>query len=137
MNIQKFTQKSLEAIQNAQTLAIENQNAQVEQEHLLLALLEQENSLIKELIKKIGDEDSVENEVRNKIETKPKMTGGARPSDGIYVAQDVDKVLADSESIAKKMKDEYVSVEHIMLAIFNNANSNIKEIFRRYSITKN
>ena len=137
MNIQKFTQKSLEAIQNAQTLAIENQNAQVEQEHLLLALLEQENSLIKELIKKIGDEDSIENEVRNKIENKPKMTGGARPSDGIYVAQDVDKVLADSESIAKKMKDEYVSVEHIMLAIFNNANSNIKDIFRRYSITKN
>ena len=137
MNIQKFTQKSLEAIQNAQTLAIENQNAQVEQEHLLLALLEQENSLIKELIKKIGDEDSIENEVRNKIESKPKMTGGARPSDGIYVAQDVDRVLADSESIAKKMKDEYVSVEHIMLAIFNNANSNIKDIFRRYSITKN
>ena len=137
MNIQKFTQKSLEAIQNAQTLAIENQNAQVEQEHLLLALLEQENSLIKELIKKIGDEDSIENEVRNKIENKPKMTGVARPSDGIYVAQDVDKVLADSESIAKKMKDEYVSVEHIMLAVFNNANSNIKDIFRRYSITKN
>ena len=137
MNIQKFTQKSLEAIQNAQTLAIENQNAQVEQEHLLLALLEQENSLIKELIKKIGDEDSIENEVRNKIDNKPKMTGVARPSDGIYVAQDVDKVLADSESIAKKMKDEYVSVEHIMLAVFNNANSNIKDIFRRYSITKN
>ena len=137
MNIQKFTQKSLEAIQNAQTLAMENQNAQVEQEHLLLALLEQENSLIKELIKKIGDEESIENEIRNKIENKPKMTGGARPSDGIYVAQDVDKVLADSESIAKKMNDEYVSVEHIMLAIFNNANSNIKEIFRRYSITKN
>ena len=133
MNIQKFTQKSLEAIQNAQTLAMENQNAQVEQEHLLLALLEQENSLTKELIKKIGDENSIENEV----EIKPKMTGGARPSDGIYVAQDVDKVLADSESIAKKMNDEYVSVEHIMLAIFNNANSNIKEIFRRYSITKN
>ena len=137
MNIQKFTQKSLEAIQNAQTLAIKNQNAQVEQEHLLLALLEQENSLIKELIKKIGDEDSIENEVRNKIDNKPKMTGVARPSDGIYVAQDVDKVLADSESIAKKMKDEYVSVEHIMLAIFNNANSNIKDIFTRYSITKN
>ena len=137
MNIQKFTQKSLESIQNAQTLAIENQNAQVEQEHLLLALLEQENSLIKELIKKIGDEESIENEIRNKIESKPKMTGGARPSDGIYVSQDVDKVLADSESIAKKMKDEYVSVEHIMLAIFNNANNDVKDILRRYSITKN
>ena len=137
MNIQKFTQKSLEAIQNAQTLAMENQNAQVEQEHLLLALLEQENSLIKELIKKIGDEESIENEIRNKIENKPKMTGGARPSDGIYVAQDVDKVLADSESIAKKMKDEYVSVEHIMIGIFDNANSKIKDLLRRYSITKN
>ena len=56
------------------------------------------------------------------------MTGGARPSDGIYVSQDVDKVLADSESIAKKMKDEYVSVEHIMLAIFNNANNDVKDI---------
>ena len=71
MNIQKFTQKSLEAIQNAQTLAMENQNAQVEQEHLLLALLEQENSLTKELIKKIGDENSIENEVRRKVEIKP------------------------------------------------------------------
>ena len=126
MNIQKFTQKSLEAIQNAQNIAIENQNAQVEQEHLLLALLEQENSLIKELIKKIGDEEALEQEVRNKILNKPRMTGGARPSDSIYVSQDVDAVLASSESIAKKMKDEYVSVEHIMLAIFDNANREIK-----------
>ena len=137
MNIQKFTQKSLEAIQSAQNLAIENQNAQVEQEHLLLALLEQENSLIKELIKKIGDEEALEQEVRNKILNKPRMTGGARPSDSIYVSQDVDAVLASSESIAKKMKDEYVSVEHIMLAIFDNANREIKEIFRAFNINKN
>ena len=137
MNIQKFTQKSLEAIQSAQNLAIENQNAQVEQEHLLLALLEQENSLIKELIKKIGDEEALEQEVRNKILNKPRMTGGARPSDSIYVSQDVDAVLASSESIAKKMKDEYVSVEHIMLAIFDNANREIKEIFRTFNINKN
>ena len=137
MNIQKFTQKSLEAIQNAQNLAVEEQNAQVEQEHLLLALLEQENSLIKELIKKIGDAESFEQEVRTKIENKPKMTGGARPSGSIYVAQDVDTVLTNSESIAKKMKDEYVSVEHIMLAIFDNANKEIKELFRTFNITKN
>ncbi len=137
MNIQKFTQKSLEAIQSAQNLAIENQNAQVEQEHLLLALLEQENSLIKELIKKIGDEEALEQEVRNKIVNKPRMTGGARPSDSIYVSQDVDAVLASSESISKKMKDEYVSVEHIMLAIFDNANREIKEIFRAFNINKN
>ena len=137
MNIQKFTQKSLEALQNAQNIAIENQNAQVEQEHLLLALLEQENSLIKELIKKIGDEDALEQEVRNKVANKPRMTGGARPNDGIYVAQDVDQVLANAETTAKKMKDEYVSVEHIMLALFDNANRDIKEIFRTFNINKN
>ena len=137
MNLQKFTQKSLEAIQDAQNLAIENQNAQVEQEHLLSALLEQENSLIKELIKKMGDAESFEREVRRIIDNKPKMTGGARPSGGIYVAQDVDTVLTNSENIAKKMKDEYVSVEHIMLAIFDNANKEIKELLRTFHITKN
>ena len=136
MNIQKFTQKSLEAIQSAQTIATENQNSQVEQEHLLLALLEQENSLIKELLKKMG-KDVLEQEVRNKINNNPKMTGGARPSDGIYVAQDVNQVLANAETTAKKMKDEYVSVEHIMLAIFDNANREIKELFKTYDISKN
>ena len=137
MNIQKFTQKSIEAIQNAQTISIENQNAQIEQEHLLLSLLEQENSLIKELIKKIGDEEAIEHEVRKIVSNKPKMTGGARPNDGIYVSQDVDKILANAETTAKKMKDEYVSVEHIMLSIFDNANSELKDLFRTYNITKN
>lgn len=137
MNIQKFTQKSIEAIQNAQTISIENQNAQIEQEHLLLSLLEQENSLIKELIKKIGDEEAIEHEVRKIVSNKPKMTGGARPNDGIYVSQDVDKILANAETTAKKMKDEYVSVEHIMLSIFDNANRELKDLFRTYNITKN
>ena len=137
MNIQKFTQKSLEAIQEAQTLATENQNAQVEQEHLLLALLEQENSLIKELIKKIGNAQMLEDAVRKNIENMPKVTGGARQTGNIYVAQDVDLVLANSEKIAKKMKDEYVSVEHIMLAIFDNANSKVKDAFRTLGINKN
>ena len=137
MNIQKFTQKSIEVIQNAQTISIENQNAQIEQEHLLLSLLEQENSLIKELIKKIGDEEAIEHEVRKIVSNKPKMTGGARPNDGIYVSQDVDKILANAETTAKKMKDEYVSVEHIMLSIFDNANRELKDLFRTYNITKN
>ena len=137
MNIQKFTQKSLEAIQNAQNIAIESQNAQVEQEHLLLSLLEQENSLIKELLKKMGKSENFEQEVRNKIANKPKMTGGARPSSGIYVSQGIDIVLANAETIAKNMKDEYVSVEHIMISIFDNANKEIKELFRTFSITKN
>ena len=137
MNIQKFTQKSIEAIQNAQNIAIENQNAQVEQEHILLALLEQENSLIKELLKKMGISENFEQQVKTKISNKPKMTGGARPNDGIYVAQDVDLVLTNAETIAKKMKDEYVSVEHIMLSLIDNAHRELKEMFRTYSITKN
>ena len=137
MNIQKFTQKSIEAIQNAQNIAIENQNAQVEQEHILLALLEQDNSLIKELLKKMGISENFEQQVKNKIANKPKMTGGARPNDGIYVAQDVDLALTNAETIAKKMKDEYVSVEHIMLSLIDNANRELKEMFRTFNITKN
>jgi len=81
MNIQKFTQKSLEAVQSAQNLAIENQNAQVEEEHLVAALLEQENSLIKELLKKINTNEEIEEELRNRISRMPKITGGARPKD--------------------------------------------------------
>ena len=137
MNIQKFTQKSLETIQHAQTIATENQNAQVEEEHLLYSLLEQENSLIKELLKKISTIEGFEKELKTYIDKMPKMTGGAIQSDSIYVSQDVNKILADAEITAKKMKDEYVSVEHIMLAIFDNANSNIKNLFKKYGINKN
>ena len=137
MNAQKFTQKSLEAIQDAQTIATQNQNSQIEQEHLLLALLEQEDSLIKELLKKIGISENFENELRGNIERFPKMTGGARKADSIYISQDVDLVLSASEKIADKMKDEYISVEHIMLAIFDNANRNIKDLFKKYNLNKN
>ena len=137
MNIQKFTQKSIEAIQNAQNLAIENQNAQLEQEHILLALLEQEDSLIKELLKKMNVPENFENEVKKQIKKMPKVTGGARQSGNIYVSQDVDLVLTKAETIAKEMKDDYVSVEHIMLSILDNANRNIKELFRTYNINKN
>ena len=138
MDIQKFTQKSLEAIQQAQELAIENQNAQIEQEHILLALLEQDNSLIKELLKKMKiDEVSFENEVKEKIEKKPKITGGARPNDGFYVSQDVDLVLTKAEKIAKDMKDEYVSVEHIMISLFDNANREVKDLLKQYNVNKN
>ena len=122
MNLQKFTQKSLEALQDAQSLAIENQNPQVEQEHLLLALLEQENSLIKELIKKIGNEERIEIEVRKLVLNKPKVTGGGRQANNIYISQDLDVALANAEKVAKNMKDEYVSVEHIMLSLFDNFN---------------
>ena len=137
MNVQKFTKKSLEAIQTAQNIAIENQNAQIEEEHLTLALLEQESSLIKELLKKIEISPNFEEELKSTIAKMPKMTGGARPSEGIYVSQDVDRILANSETIAKRMKDEYVSVEHIMLSIFDNSNRTIKELFRKYNLNKN
>ena len=138
MDVQKFTQKSLEAIQGAQELAIENQNAQIEQEHLLLALLEQDNSLIKELLKKMKiDENAFGNHVKERVEKKPKITGGARPNDGFYVSQDVDLVLTKSEKIAKNMKDEYVSVEHIMISLMDNANKEVKDLLTKYNINKN
>ncbi len=139
MNIQKFTQKSLEAIQNAQSIAIENQNSQIEQEHLLYALVEQENSLIKQLLKTILSnlEENFEIELKSLINKQPKMTGGGRPSGSIYVSQDVDMVLNDSEKIASKMKDEYISVEHIMISIFDNANTEIKDLFKKFNINKN
>ena len=137
MNIQKFTQKSLEAIQNAQNIAIQNQNAQVEQEHILYALLSQEDSLIKQLLKRMNVSGNFESEVKREIEKKSKVTGGARPSNGIYVSQDVDIMLANSEKIAEDMKDDYVSVEHIMISLFDNSNRQIKELFNTFNITKN
>ena len=138
MNAQKFTQKSLEAIQNAQDIVIQNQNAQIEQEHLILALLEQEDSLLKELLKKMNiNSDSFEDAVRNSINKKARMSGGARQAGGIYVSQDVDKIFIDSETIAENMKDDYVSVEHIMIAILDNPSREIKELFKTFGIDKN
>ena len=137
MDAQKFTQKSLEAIQEAQNIAIENQNAQIEEEHLMLALVNQEDSLIKELLKKMNISQEFEDELNNKIANLPKMTGGARQANSIYVSQEVDAVLANSEKIAKRMKDEYISVEHIMIAIMDNANSYLKNLFKKYGLNKN
>ncbi len=138
MNSQKYTQKSLEVLQNAQNLAISNQNAQIEQEHLLLALCDGDESLIKELFKKMGVFSSnFENELNKKINNMPKMTGGSRRADSIYVSQDVDIVLTESEKIAERMKDDYVSVEHIMISLFDNASNSMKELFKKYGINKN
>ena len=136
MNAQKFTQKSLEAIQNAQDLAVQNQNSQIEEEHLILALLQQEDSLIKELLNKMGVPDSFENDIRNKVESNPKMVGSARKADAIYVSQDVDVALTNAEKIAERMKDDYVSIEHLMLSILDNPSSDIKAIFKKYNINK-
>ena len=104
----------------------------------MLALLEQDNSLIKELFKKLcTEEENFEESVRHIINNMPRMTGGGRPNNNIYVSQDVDLILNDAEKIATKMKDEYVSVEHIMLAIFDHLNSKLKDLFRTFNITKN
>ena len=138
MNAQKFTQKSLEAIQEANNLALSNNNMQIEQEHLLYALLTIDQSLIAQLIKKMGkDPQALTQAVKQEIDRMPGVTGSGREAGKIYVAQDVDTVLAKAENIADSMKDEYVSVEHLMLSLMENPNRNLKEIFKLFDIRKN
>ena len=137
MNAQKFTQKSLEAIQEAQSLAIRNSSMQIEEEHLAAALLEQDNGLIPQLLQKMNiDSAAVLRAVEEKVKKLPAVTGPGREPDKIYVSNDVDAVLTDAESEAERMKDEYVSVEHIMLALLNRPNNSLREIFNRFQITK-
>ena len=135
MNTQKLTQKSIEVIQKAQSIAIENENQQIEQLHVFDALLTIDDSLIKQIFKKMSISDNVQNEIENEISKLPKVRT-SREIDKAYVAVDVDSMLNNAEKIANKMNDEYVSVEHIMLALFDSANSKIKEIFRIYNINK-
>ena len=138
MNAQKFTQKSIQAIQDAQNLALENNNMQIEEEHLLCALLTQENGLIPQLLKKMEiDDKSVLGLTQNKIELLSRVTGPGRETGKIYVSQDVDRVLVSSEKEAERMKDEYVSVEHIMLALLEQPNTALKDIFSHFGIDKN
>lgn len=138
MNAQKFTQKSLDAINSAQNTAIEYQNQSVEQEHILYALLEQESGLIPQLFTKMGsDASAVSNEVRKLVAALPKVTGSGREANTVYITQDVDKALNKAEETAKNMRDDFVSVEHIMLALFDTANSNLKKLFGSYSLDKN
>ena len=137
MDIQKFTQKSIEAIQKAQNLAIEHENSQIDQEHLLYALLIGDNSLIKELLKKMNVSDEFEKAIKREIENKPSMHSNARQMDQVYISRDTDEALTDAQNTAEKMKDEYVSVEHIMIGLIDKANSKLKELFRAFNINKN
>jgi len=137
MDIQKFTQKSIEAIQKAQNLAIEHENSQIDQEHLLYALLVGENSLIKELLKKMNVSDEFENAIKREIDNKPSMHSNARQMDQVYISRDTDEALTDAQNTAEKMQDEYVSVEHIMIGLIDKANSKLKELFRTFKIDKN
>ena len=137
MNAQNYTQKSLEAIQAAQKLTIENQNQQIEQIHLLAALLRQENGLVPQLLKKMGlTPESLEAAVDAELNKLPRVTGSGRAADKYYVARAVDTARNQAEDIAKQMKDEYVSVEHLFLSLIENADDTLKSLFRAYQITK-
>ncbi|MBR3152067.1 MAG: ATP-dependent chaperone ClpB [Clostridia bacterium] len=138
MNTQKFTQKSLEAIQNAQSLAIEKRHTQIETEHLLYSLINIDDSLIKELIKKMGiDNNSFERDLLKRIDGMPKMMTSGTASGQVYVSNDVNIILNSSEKTAEKMKDDFVSVEHIMIEIFDHLNSSLKDLFKKYGLDKN
>ena len=132
MNIQKFTQKSMEAVQDCEKLAYEYGNQEIEQEHLLVALLQQENGLIPQMIEKmeIQLEHFKDNAIRH-LEARTKVSGGQ-----VYVGKDLNQVLIHAEDEAKAMGDEYVSVEHLFLAMIRYPNRAIKEIFKEYGITR-
>ncbi|HIS02118.1 MAG TPA: ATP-dependent chaperone ClpB [Candidatus Excrementavichristensenella intestinipullorum] len=137
MNAQKFTQKSLEAIQSAQNIAVQYQNQQIEQAHLLYALADQEGGLIPELLQKLGAEpQQVIQACEQAIARIPKVSGPGREQGKIYVAQDVDRALTEAEALAGRMKDEYVSVEHILLSLMDTGNDAMKDIFQRFGIRK-
>ena len=132
MNISKFTQKSLEAVQNTEKLVYEYGNQQIDQEHLLYSLLTVEDSLIFKLITKMGiSGDQFRDEVQQAIGKLPKVSGGQ-----VYFSNDANKVLVNAEDEAKAMGDEYVSVEHLFLAMLKQPNKAVKELFRLYGITK-
>ena len=137
MNTQKLTQKSLEAIQSANGLAIENQNQQIEQVHLLSALLGQEGGLIPQLFEKIGvSVDNVQIQLKNAIDNLPAVTGSGRKADEVYVSQDVDRALREAEKEATHMKDDFVSVEHLMLGLFDAMGNDLKKVLQPFSVTK-
>ena len=137
MNAQKCTKKALEAINSAQSIAIENQNMQIMPEHLLYALVDQEGGLIAQLFKKMGvDTDNFLALLDSAIQRIPAVSGSGREPDKIYISPVTDKIFNEAERLANSMRDEYISVEHIMLALFDHATDEIKNIFRSLGITK-
>ena len=137
MNAEKFTQKSLEAIKTAQDMALENNNIQIMPEHLMYALLDQEGGLIGSLFTKMGiDVNSTLAALDTVISGMPAMTGSGREPGKVYVAPETDRILTAAEKTAANMKDEYVSVEHIMLAIFDNPTAKLSRLFKEKNIDK-
>ena len=136
MNAQKFTKKSLEAIQRAQALAVEYANPQIEQCHLLYALLEGQDGLNAQLFKQMGIQaGDVLSDAKREMERLPKVTGSGRDPEKVYITQDVDKALNEAEHQADHMKDEYVSVEHLMMGLISAPGPRIRDLFKKYDIT--
>ncbi len=137
MNMNQFTQKSLAAIQGAQDLAVEYGQQQIEQQHLLLALVSDGEGFIPQLLTAMGmTVPSFEAAVKAEVNKLPKVSGGGREADKVYVAQDVDRALKSAEQAAQSMKDEYISVEHLFLGLLDAANSALKELFRTYNVSR-
>lgn len=133
MNISKFTQKSMEAVQNCEKLAYEYGNQQIEQEHLFYSLLSLEDSLILKLLTKMGvGKELVLNEAEQKLSGLPKVSGSGQ----VYISSDLNKVLIHAEDESRAMGDEYVSVEHIFLSMLKHGDRTMKELFRQYGISR-
>ena len=137
MNAEKYTKKSLEAIQGAQELAVSHNNQQIEQAHLLLALLQQEGGLIPQLLQQMGvTVESLTAAAEAEVDKLPGVTGSGRDADKFYISRAVDEVFAQAEQIAASMKDEFISVEHIFLAMLDKPDSAMKRLFETYRIQK-
>ena len=133
MNINKFTQKSMEAVQNCEKLAYEYGNQQIEQEHLFYSLLTLDDSLILKLLTKMGiSKELITNEAQQKLAGLPKVSGSSQ----VYISNDLNKVLINAEDESKAMGDEYVSVEHIFLSMLKYADRTMQDLFRQYGITR-
>ncbi|MBE6993623.1 MAG: ATP-dependent chaperone ClpB [Ruminococcaceae bacterium] len=136
MNANKLTEKSLEVVRSAQTMAVQNGNPQIEQEHLLAALLDYDNSLIAQLLTKMGkDAGVIKADTKMAVNKLPKVSGGARDMNSVYISQSADRALTEAETQAERMKDEYVSVEHLFLSLLETAAGEVKSILSRYQIT--
>ena len=137
MDAQRFTQKSAEALQSAQRIAIEHQNQQIEQPHLLLALLDQQDGLIPQLLEAMGlTPASLRAAVMAEVEKLPGVSGSGREPDKVYVSADTDKALTAADKAAGRMQDEYISVEHLFLGLVEAPCRSLKELFRTYGITQ-
>ena len=137
MNMNQFTQKSLEAVQAAQTLATEHGNQQIEQVHLLCALVEQEGGFVPQLLTHMGmTVESFDAALRHEVEKLPKVSGSGRRADQVYISSGVDQAMNAALEVATSMKDEYVSVEHLLLALMDKADSTIKPTLTTYRLER-